>query len=507
MKRIVSVLLCIVMLAACVLPVYAESENTAEVLEFLVAPGQYTNMTNFGVNIENTINGKSAVTSLGNFGGYVIYKFSRPIMNSDNNACGIDFVVNGNAFNGSPGAAEPGQVWVSQNGEEWYALAGSEHYENETIWDYSVTYIKPDDYTAKCNFTDSLGDSGVVSTSTASRYPESSVYTTVNIPENNLTLSGVLLKKSRIPSTAVTIETQFGYVDSKLTSNSSVPSNPYLADPVKNCKDGQFDISWAVDKNGLGVSLDWIKYIKVQTACFIDSSAFGEKSTEISSVMISTPQESEIEKTQVPDRVVVNGSELDLSGGNIFLVPVEPDTPFDVSVESDANVYINNTRTLSKHFDSTTNKGVIRIIVQKDNLLPLIYYIVTGATEPAPTVTISESIKKANVGEIFTLKASSSDGSSLTWKSSDDDIAVVENGRVIVLSEGTATITATNDRGVSASCEVIAVKAEGDNRPDINECTCNCHKTGFMSFIWKIINFFNRLFRNNQYCECGTKHW
>lgn len=41
----------------------------------------------------------------------------------------------------------------------------------------------------------------------------------------------------------------------------------------------------------------------------------------------------------------------------------------------------------------------------------------------------------------------------------------------------------------------------GDN------CSCNCHKGGFMGFIWKIINFFNKLFKSKQYCSCGAKHW
>ena len=40
-----------------------------------------------------------------------------------------------------------------------------------------------------------------------------------------------------------------------------------------------------------------------------------------------------------------------------------------------------------------------------------------------------------------------------------------------------------------------------------DDCSCNCHKGGFMGFIWKIINFFNKLFKSNQICSCGAKHW
>lgn len=38
-------------------------------------------------------------------------------------------------------------------------------------------------------------------------------------------------------------------------------------------------------------------------------------------------------------------------------------------------------------------------------------------------------------------------------------------------------------------------------------CSCNCHKGGISGFFWKIINFFNKLFKSKQYCGCGAKHW
>lgn len=38
-------------------------------------------------------------------------------------------------------------------------------------------------------------------------------------------------------------------------------------------------------------------------------------------------------------------------------------------------------------------------------------------------------------------------------------------------------------------------------------CDCKCHKSGFMGFIWKIINFFNKLFKINKTCACGEVHY
>lgn len=50
---------------------------------------------------------------------------------------------------------------------------------------------------------------------------------------------------------------------------------------------------------------------------------------------------------------------------------------------------------------------------------------------------------------------------------------------------------------------------EPSEKPDVPavECSCNCHKTGFMSFVWKIVLFFQKLFRINKVCSCGVVHY
>lgn len=41
----------------------------------------------------------------------------------------------------------------------------------------------------------------------------------------------------------------------------------------------------------------------------------------------------------------------------------------------------------------------------------------------------------------------------------------------------------------------------------VENCSCNCHKDGFMGFIWKIMIFFQKLFKTNQRCACGVAHY
>ena len=44
-------------------------------------------------------------------------------------------------------------------------------------------------------------------------------------------------------------------------------------------------------------------------------------------------------------------------------------------------------------------------------------------------------------------------------------------------------------------------------KPDTSNCSCNCHKTGFMGFIYKLQRFFWKLFKTNKTCACGTVHY
>lgn len=82
----------------------------------------------------------STGVSLGMAGGYVQFDMgNNRIQNNANNKYGIDFIVYGNAFVGNPEAAG---VQVSNDGINWYTLAGSRHYMSDTKWNQNISYIK-----------------------------------------------------------------------------------------------------------------------------------------------------------------------------------------------------------------------------------------------------------------------------------------------------------------------------------------------------------------------------
>lgn len=118
------------------------------VVDYLPMNSQYTNGNNNGYGIAPYLTLTDGdVRSLGNFGGYITFYLEQALTDDPANPYGVDFYVDGNSFvdtttSGGLAAMEPGQVWVSEDGETWYALAGSEHYEDSTRWDYSVTYTR-----------------------------------------------------------------------------------------------------------------------------------------------------------------------------------------------------------------------------------------------------------------------------------------------------------------------------------------------------------------------------
>lgn len=50
------------------------------------------------------------------------------------------------------------------------------------------------------------------------------------------------------------------------------------------------------------------------------------------------------------------------------------------------------------------------------------------------------------------------------------------------------------------------IESEKSDEPS-KGCGHLCHKGGFLGFIWKIVNIFNKLFRTNKVCKCGASHY
>lgn len=316
--------------------------SDASIYAFLPAPGQFTNegVTTGGWGDAYTSAGAlkgndSTGVSLGFFGGYVVYKYDRPILNDASNPYGADFIVYGNAFYNN---SEPGCIQVSQDGSTWYDIAGSMHYDADTVWNASITYTNPavsEDagITAPGNNLGTMtavpyvlnGASSSVTTNPFHRHswwPLNANYfatvgsrvglakvdalpfvsqTTSSGVASTLTFTGTLL--GGFAGTSGTPNYGFGYCDvhPNGTLGGSVAYNPYAL-PSTTVTDASsyttflatagvggsqasggdpIDISWAVDGNGEPVNLTSIQYVRIYTGTAVMNGILGEVSTEV----------------------------------------------------------------------------------------------------------------------------------------------------------------------------------------------------------------------------------
>ena len=371
--------------------VFSASKRVAngadKLVDYLCINSQYTNIS-YGFAGEGTLGG--TLKSLGNFGGYATYYFEDGLTDDPANKYGVDFYIDGNAFKDTStgtglGSMEPGQVWVSEDGNTWYALAGSQHYTN-AIWDYTVTYTKNGSGT---HWSDNYGNSDTSVPNRTFSWPLTSVYFLNEALKDSdtITLSGILIPSVRGmvgPDDFSTYSSgaKFGYVD--VMQNGT--NNPYGYNDDYTNESSGFDLAWAVDGNGnpVNVSGKSFHYVKVVTASNIVAGAANEKSTEVLKVYRATSAGASVGQTPAPTAITFSGNGITYSitpeeGKQIYELVLPMNAP-TIQVEGGAqNIYVNDQRiasdTASKAIAITKDNTLVRVIVQSGDMEPTIYLL------------------------------------------------------------------------------------------------------------------------------------
>ena len=461
---------------------YSERESIYvpdKVVDFLTVNSQYINGNGggYGTNPQQTLTG--GLLSLGNFGGYVTFYLADGLTDNPNNAYGVDFYVNGNAFKDTStgtglGSMEPGQVWVSENGSTWYALAGSEHYEASTIWNYSVTYTKTE--TGGTSWSDNYGNTDATTHGRSFAWPSAQVYTLNDLPkQDSFTLTGILLPcvDGTITGTdnfnAFSKGGKFGYVDMLVNGT----ANPYLNNADYSNASSGFDLAWAVDGAGNPVDVSGMTfhYVKVVTASNIMAGSANEKSTEVANLVRATSQGSSVGVTAAPSGVTISGGDTSktvsfVDGQQIYEIDLGDMEYVSILVEGTAetdNIYINNQRVTSgaaaTGIKISNTQRLVRIIVQNGEKEPVIYLLkLSRSTE---TQTLIDSVKitvegagslaETTDGKVYTAQVGYRvDSIGITANVVDRaEVAIdgepVKEAYTLEEGENTFTITATKD--------------------------------------------------------------
>lgn len=455
-----------------------------KVVDYLCINSQYTNgapRDTYGINPENTLAGN--LKSLGNFGGYITYYYDTPLTDNPSNPFGVDFFVYGNAnadTSSETGLSffEPGQVWVSENGTDWYALAGSDHYEKGTLWDYSVTYTKASN--GKTAWSDNCGNAndGALNSGawvSAKKYPLNKF-----AANDTITLSGILLPAydgsvAASGQGAFASDVKWGYSDCFVNGKLGEAVNPYLANENRSLAANGFDLAWAVDTKGnpVDVSDKAFHYVKVVTASNIWAGAFNEKSTEVSSVIRAAQSESAVGKTDTPSGVTISDGvsqrTINFDGTkNIYSADAGDMKYVSVKVNGtndDDNIYINKQRVLSGNaaegFKVTdSSETLVRILVQNGEKEPYISLLkIKGSAQESESVIEGIKVNVNGSGRA----AATNDGENYTLKvghriSSVGIVPIVRSGVEYTINSQSAAESYSLNYGEN----VFTVSAEGE---------------------------------------------
>lgn len=407
----------------------------ANLFACLLAPGQFTNEgigaggwgDPFDSNGALKANSQTGI-SLGFFGGYAVYKFDNPIANNPANKYGADFIVYGNAFWNN---SEPGCIQVSQDGTNWYDIAGSKHFDPNTTRNASITYTNPNPTEdagisnpgtagslAPVNYTGSR--SGTITTNTFHNhgwFPLNANYfvprngnataldkvdslsfasrTLTNGVTNTLTLEGTML--GGVSTTKITDTIGFGYCDAHPNKElgGTIAYNPYQQFANQNDYNTKtagtsggdpIDISWAVGSNGQPANLGSIKYVRIYTGAAAMNGIFGEISTEVCGIAPCTGTTTQAptsgdELTITVKGYSIKGNEVTpmTSNGGISTVLTSYNDDFSVETSGAERIYVNGQLAYEDNPIEIPfvgeNEQIVQIIAQNGDSAPYITYL------------------------------------------------------------------------------------------------------------------------------------
>jgi hypothetical protein len=195
---------------------------------------------------------KSWTFGLGGFGGSVVYGFDHSVENKPGQ---YSLTIPGNSF---AGWGEPGVVWVMQdengNGQPddtWYELAGSEFGKPSETRRYAAAYTTQEVY---------IDNTGASEAWKYGSYLTTEYFTWSSEPGNYVIFSGTKLQENSYTEGGILYHPgpAWGYADS----------------------DKYFRISDAIQADGSPANLDYIDFVRVQSACLFDTKVVSEVTTE-----------------------------------------------------------------------------------------------------------------------------------------------------------------------------------------------------------------------------------
>jgi len=216
--------------------------------------------------------------SLGSQGGYLIAGFDHSVRNSGGD---YDLCIKGNPFSYQ---SEPGIIWVSQddNGDglpndQWFELAGSEYGTERHLTNYAITYYRPTLPHSATAWRDCLGEAGYVPYLSYWNPHDYYWQPWVEGTEHTYFASRLADRSTYENGISVIPPYDWGYVDN--LSNPQSHFYDFIDGPAG--KMNYFRLSNARTWDGQPANLEYIDFIKIQTAQIGSTPNLGDISTEV----------------------------------------------------------------------------------------------------------------------------------------------------------------------------------------------------------------------------------
>ena len=177
---------------------------------------------------------------------------------------------------------------------------------------------------------------------------------------------------------------------------------------------------------------------------------------------IATPSSDPINTLTPVNTFGISNTSLDLRvGGTATISAYNAESSISWSVGNNTVIDLNKTITFNEEQVTVTalKKGTTTITATSGG-----NSVTCQVTVDDPIVTLNRETADLKEGQTISLTASINPtipNVTYTWNSSDEDVAVVNNGVVTALSAGTTTITATSSKGGVGQCEVTVSEISG----------------------------------------------
>ena len=138
---------------------------------------------------------------------------------------------------------------------------------------------------------------------------------------------------------------------------------------------------------------------------------------------------------------------------------------------------------------------------------------ITGKAASCTEAGLTDGVKCSVCGEILTAQTVIAATGHDYYISSSTPATCVQEGKTVSICRNnpahsfteTTPKTGHSDGDGDGICDYCGTDIQADIEKN---CSHLCHsQSRFMQFIWKIVNFFCKLFKINQTCACGAQHW